>query len=85
MLQFARTMRVELLRQGFRAVMARDDDSNPSYDDRAGTANAFRDAIFISIHVSSTGVSGTARAYYYRFSNSVTVPPTSATSPSACK
>ncbi len=71
-LQFARTMRVELLRQGYRAVMARDDDSNPSYDDRAGTANAFRDAIFISIHVSSTGAPGTARAYYYRFANSVT-------------
>jgi N-acetylmuramoyl-L-alanine amidase len=76
-LQFARTMRVELLHQGFRAVMARDDDSNPSYDDRAGTANAFRDAIFISIHVSSTGVAGTARAYYYRFSSSVTFSPTS--------
>jgi N-acetylmuramoyl-L-alanine amidase len=63
--------------------MARDDDSNPSYDDRAGTANAFRDAIFISIHVSSTGVAGTARAYYYRFSNSGTLSPTSGTPPTA--
>jgi len=74
-LQFARTMRAELMRQGFRVVMARDDDSNPSYDDRAATANAFRDAIFVSIHVSSTGVAGTARAYYCRFSNSVMVTP----------
>jgi N-acetylmuramoyl-L-alanine amidase len=74
-LQFARTMRAELMRQGFHVVMARDDDSNPSYDDRAATANAFRDAIFVSIHASSTGVAGTARAYYYRFSDSVTTPP----------
>ena len=70
-LQFARTMRGEIMRQGFRVAMTRDDDSNPSYDDRAATANAFRDAIFISIHVSSTGAAGTARAYYYRFSSSL--------------
>lgn len=70
-LQFARTMRGEIMRQGFRVAMTRDDDSNPSYDDRAATANAFRDAIFISIHVSSTGTAGTARAYYYRFASSL--------------
>lgn len=70
-LQFARTMRGEIMRQGFRVAMTRDDDSNPSYDDRAATGNAFRDAIFISIHVSSTGAAGTARAYYYRFSSSL--------------
>jgi N-acetylmuramoyl-L-alanine amidase len=82
-LQFARTMRAELVHQGFRVVMARDDDSNPSYDDRAGTANAFRDAIFISIHVSSTGATGTARAYYYRFASSVIFSPSPAAPPSA--
>jgi N-acetylmuramoyl-L-alanine amidase len=69
-LQFARTTRAELAHQGIRAVMTRDDDSNPSYDARAAIANAYRDAIFISIHVSSTGNAGTARAYYYQFSNS---------------
>ena len=74
-LQFARTVRAELMRQGFRVVMTRDDDSNPSYDDRAAMANAYRDAIFISIHVSSTGNAGTARAYYYHFSNPMTPPP----------
>jgi N-acetylmuramoyl-L-alanine amidase len=74
-LQFARTVRAELMRQGFRVVMTRDDDSNPSYDDRAAMANAYRDAIFISIHVSSTGSAGTARAYYYHFSNPMSPAP----------
>ena len=66
-LGFARTTRGELERQGLRVVMTRNDDSNPSYDDRAAIANAYRDAIFITIHVSSTGTFSTARAYYYRF------------------
>ena len=63
-LQFARALRAELDRQGFRAVLTRNDDSNPSYDDRDGTANAYRDAIFISLHISSTGTFGAVRAYY---------------------
>jgi N-acetylmuramoyl-L-alanine amidase len=67
-LEIARTMRAELERQGFRVILTRNDDTNPSYDDRAGIANTYRDAIFISLHVSSTGTPGTARAYYYRFS-----------------
>ncbi len=66
-LEFARAVRIELERQGFRVVMTRNDDSNPSYDDRAATANAYRDALFVTIHVSSTGNLGTARAYYYQF------------------
>jgi N-acetylmuramoyl-L-alanine amidase len=66
-LQFARNARADLERQGYRVVMTRNDDSNPSYDDRAATANAYRDAIFISLHVSSTGTVGVARAYYYQF------------------
>jgi N-acetylmuramoyl-L-alanine amidase len=68
-LRMARTVRVELARQGFRVVMTRDDDSNPSYDARSAQVNAYRDAIFISLHVSSTGTVGTARAYYYQFAN----------------
>jgi N-acetylmuramoyl-L-alanine amidase len=66
-LQYARVVRAELERQGLRVVLTRDGDSNPSYDDRASVANAYRDAIFISLHVSSTGSQGTARVYYYRF------------------
>jgi N-acetylmuramoyl-L-alanine amidase len=66
-LLFARIVRVELERQGFRVVMTRNDDSNPSYDDRAAVANAHRDALFISIHLGSTGTVGTMRTYYYQF------------------
>ncbi len=66
-LQLARTVRAALERQGYRVVMTRNDDSNPSYDDRAALANAFRDSIFISLHESSTGTAGTVRAYSMRF------------------
>jgi N-acetylmuramoyl-L-alanine amidase len=65
---FARMLRSEFERQGFRVVMTRNDDSNPSYEDRAAVANAYRDAIFISLHVSSTGQLGAARTYSYQFS-----------------
>jgi N-acetylmuramoyl-L-alanine amidase len=67
-LRFARQLRAEFERQGFRVVLTRNDDSNPSYEDRAATANAFRDAIFISLHVASTGKIGTAQTYSYQYS-----------------
>jgi N-acetylmuramoyl-L-alanine amidase len=70
---FARMLRSEFERQGFRVVMTRNDDSNPSYEDRAAVANAYRDAIFISLHVSSTGQLGTTRTYSYQFSNPVAI------------
>jgi N-acetylmuramoyl-L-alanine amidase len=76
-LTFARIARAELERQGFRVVMTRSDDSNPSYDDRAAIANAHRDAVFISLHLSSTGTSGIARVYSYRFSAAVPASPSS--------
>ena len=66
---FARMLRSEFERQGFRVVMTRNDDSNPSYEDRAAMANAYRDAIFISLHVSSTGQLGATRTYSYQFSS----------------
>ncbi len=66
-LQIARTVRTGLERQGYRVVMTRNDDSNPSYDDRAAVANAYREVIFISLHVASTGAPGTVRAYYTQF------------------
>ena len=66
-LQVAKILRVELERLGYRVVMTRNDDSNPSYEDRAALANAYRDAIFVSLHVSSTGVTGDTRAYFYQF------------------
>jgi N-acetylmuramoyl-L-alanine amidase len=66
-LQVAKILRAELERMGYRVVMTRNDDSNPSYEDRAAVANAYRDPIFVSLHVSSTGVTGDTRAYFYQF------------------
>ena len=67
-LQMARGVKAELERQGFRVVMTRNDDSNPSYDDRAAMANAYSDAIFVSLHIASTGTAGTIRVYYDQLS-----------------
>jgi N-acetylmuramoyl-L-alanine amidase len=64
-------LRSEFERQGYRVVMTRNDDSNPSYEDRAAVANAYRDAIFISLHVSSTGQLGATRTYSYQFSSPI--------------
>jgi N-acetylmuramoyl-L-alanine amidase len=68
-LRFARQLRAEFERQGFRVVLTRNDDSNPSYEDRAATANAYHDAIFISLHVASTGKLGTAQTYSYQYAS----------------
>jgi len=76
-LQIARAVREQLIRDAYRVVLTRNDDSNPSYDDRAGISNAYRDAIFVSIHVSSTGTPGTAHSYYEQFAA-----PTSIAAPS---
>jgi N-acetylmuramoyl-L-alanine amidase len=77
-LQIARTVRAELERQGYRVVMTRNDDSSVSYDDRAAVANAHPEAVFISLHVSSTGTSGTARVYYHQFAAPIPPPGTAA-------
>jgi N-acetylmuramoyl-L-alanine amidase len=74
-LQYAHAVRGELEREGFRVVLTRDDDSNPSYDDRAAMANTYHDVVFVSLHVSTTGTVGTARAYYYRFASAPAGPP----------
>jgi N-acetylmuramoyl-L-alanine amidase len=66
-LQIAKILRAELERIGYRVVMTRNDDSNPSYEDRAALANAYRDPIFVSLHVSTTGATGNTRAYFYQF------------------
>jgi N-acetylmuramoyl-L-alanine amidase len=80
-LQLARSVRAALERQGYRVVMTRNDDSNPSYDDRAAMANAYRDALFISLHASSTGSAGTVRAYYMQFSAPVSAAPVASAAP----
>ena len=77
-LQIVRTMRAELEQRGYGVITTRNDDSNPSYDDRAGIANAYPGAVFVSVHISSTGTPGTARAYYDRFGTPVAPAPDNA-------
>jgi N-acetylmuramoyl-L-alanine amidase len=62
-LSFARLVRISLEAQGFRVVLTRQANENPSFDDRSRVANAQRGNIFISLHVSSTGQPGTVRVY----------------------
>jgi N-acetylmuramoyl-L-alanine amidase len=62
-LEFATQVRRALELQGFQVVQTRQDNDNPSFDDRSAKANAQRGAIFISLHISSTGSPGTVRVY----------------------
>jgi N-acetylmuramoyl-L-alanine amidase len=59
----AQAMRGEMERQGLRVVLTRTGDKAPSFDDRASIANAIPGAIFVSLHVASSGPAGTAIAY----------------------
>jgi N-acetylmuramoyl-L-alanine amidase len=60
---FGRAIRVTLEAQGFHAVLTREGNQGPSFDDRSAVVNGLSDAIFVTLHVSSTGIPGTVRAY----------------------
>jgi len=62
-LEFAAQVRTALESQGFQVVQTRQGNANPSFDDRSGMANAQRGAIFVTLHIASTGTPGTARVY----------------------
>src|ERR1700736_3773183 len=62
-LEFAAQVRTALEAQGFQVVQTRQGNANPSFDDRSAMANAQRGAIFVSLHIATTGVAGTARVY----------------------
>jgi N-acetylmuramoyl-L-alanine amidase len=62
-LQFATQAKKALEAQGFQVIQTRDGNDNPSFDDRSARANAQRGAVFITLHVASTGLAGTARVY----------------------
>ncbi len=62
-LDFAIQVRHALEAQGFQVVQTRQGNEDPSFDDRSATANAQRGAVFVTLHVSSTGVPGSARVY----------------------
>lgn len=62
-LSFAMEVRRALEQQGFQVVQTRQGNENPSFDDRSAMANAQRGAVFVTVHISSTGLPGTARVY----------------------
>ena len=62
-LGFARLLRISLEGQGLRAMLTRQANEGPSFDDRSKISNGQRGAIFISLHVASTGQPGTVRVY----------------------
>ncbi|MGB9430665.1 MAG: N-acetylmuramoyl-L-alanine amidase [Candidatus Acidiferrum sp.] len=62
-LQFAAQVRRALEGQGFQVIQTRESNENPSFDDRSARANAQRGAVFITLHIASTGLAGTARTY----------------------
>jgi len=62
-LDFAAQVRKALESQGFQVVQTRQGDENPSFDDRSAVANAQSGAVFVTLHVASTGLPGTVRVY----------------------
>ena len=62
-LQFATATKKALEAQGFQVILTREGNDNPSFDDRSARANAQRGAVFITMHIASTGLTGTARVY----------------------
>jgi N-acetylmuramoyl-L-alanine amidase len=67
-LALAEAVEGRLSQDGLKVLMTREDDETVSFDQRAAIANAQPNAIFVSLHVGSTGPVGTAIAYYYDFS-----------------
>ncbi len=64
-LEFTAQVRRALEAQGFQVLQTRQGNENPSFDDRSAMANAQRGAVFVTLHVSSTGLPETARVYVH--------------------
>jgi N-acetylmuramoyl-L-alanine amidase len=62
-LDITQQVRRALELQGFQVVQTRQGNENPSFDDRSAIANAQTGAVFVTLHISSTGLPGTARVY----------------------
>ncbi|MGB2899412.1 MAG: N-acetylmuramoyl-L-alanine amidase [Candidatus Acidiferrum sp.] len=62
-LDLATQVRRALELAGFQVVLTRQGNENPSFDDRSAIANAQRGAVFVALHISSTGLPGTVRVY----------------------
>jgi N-acetylmuramoyl-L-alanine amidase len=62
-LQFAAQVRRALEAQGFQVILTREGNEDPSFDDRSARVNAQRGAVFVTLHVASTGLPATVRTY----------------------
>ena len=62
-MEFSAEVRKALEQQGFQVVQTRQANDDPSFDDRSAIANAQRNAMFITLHIASTGLPGTVRVY----------------------
>lgn len=63
LLDFTVQVRRALEAQGYQVLQTRSGNENPSFDDRSTLANAQRGAVFVTLHISSSGIPGTARSY----------------------
>jgi N-acetylmuramoyl-L-alanine amidase len=80
-LSFARQIRTALQEQGVAVLLTRDADVDPSFDDRSAIVNAQSHAIFVSLHVASTGIPGTVRVYSLPAAAAQSAPQSPAQSP----
>lgn len=62
-LDFAAQVKKALETLGFQVIQTRQGNDNPSFDDRSAMANAQVGAVFVTLHVASTGLPGTVRVY----------------------
>jgi len=62
-LELAEQVRRSLETQGFQVIQTRSGNDDPSLDDRSAMANAQTGAVFVSLHIASTGLPGTVRTY----------------------
>ncbi len=79
-LTLARIVQARIEKIGLRVVMTREADQTLSFEQRAAIANAQPNAIFITLHVGSSGPVGSAYAYYYDFSRIIEDQPGAAAS-----
>jgi N-acetylmuramoyl-L-alanine amidase len=63
LLFFAAQVRTALESMSFQVMQTRQGNENPSFDDRSAIVNSQRGAVFVSLHVGSTGLPGTVRVY----------------------
>ncbi|HYL64938.1 MAG TPA: N-acetylmuramoyl-L-alanine amidase [Candidatus Methylomirabilis sp.] len=62
-LDFSAQVRRALEGQGFQVVLTRSGNEDPSFDDRSAIANGQIGAVFVTLHIASTGLPGTVRVY----------------------